>query len=115
MQLFKNDPDAQTVAAGEVIFREGEEGKVLYYIQQGEVELTVNGKPLGTLGEGSIFGEMAIIESGPRSATAKARSDCRLVAVDEKRFLFLVQQTPFFALNVMRTLAKRLREMDARI
>ena len=57
----------------------------------------------------SIFGEMALIDSEPRSATAIAITDVELVPVSEKQFLFLVSQTPYFGLKVMRVLAQRLR------
>ena len=55
---------------------------------------------------------MAMIDGAPRTATAVARSDCKLFPVDEKRFQFLVQQTPYFAIEVMRVLAGRLRRVD---
>jgi len=64
---------------------------------------------LDTLPERSIFGEMALIDNAPRSATAIAATDVKLVPVGEKQFLFLVSRTPHFALNVMRALARRLR------
>ena len=57
----------------------------------------------------TIFGEMALVDGAPRSATAVAMTDVTLVPVSEKQFLFLVSQTPFFALKVMRVLARRLR------
>ena len=58
---------------------------------------------------GGVFGEMAIIDQEPRSATAKAKSNCKLALVNQKRFTLLVQQTPFFALQIMHILADRLR------
>ena len=61
------------------------------------------------------MGEMALIDHGPRSATVTASTDCTLAEIDEKRFLFLVQQTPMFALSVMRLLSQRLRRMNAMI
>jgi CRP-like cAMP-binding protein len=64
---------------------------------------------LETLPQFSIFGEMALIDNAPRSATAIAASDVKLVSVSEKQFLFLISNTPYFALNVMRTMAQRLR------
>jgi len=60
----------------------------------------------------TIFGEMALIDDEPRSATAIAATDVELVPVSEKQFLFLVSQTPYFALKVMRVLATRLRETN---
>ena len=61
------------------------------------------------IGAGGVFGEMALIESGVRSAKAVARTDCALVPIDERRFSFLFQQTPQFALQVMKIMAERLR------
>ena len=63
----------------------------------------------------SIFGEMALIDDEPRSATVIARTDCRLLEVDRRRFEFMVSETPYFALAVMRVMADRLRKANARI
>jgi CRP/FNR family cyclic AMP-dependent transcriptional regulator len=102
----------RTFKTGETIFREGDPATELYVIQSGRVEIRLGNRLLDTLGERSIFGEMALIDAAPRSATAVAASDVTLVPVGEKQFLFLVSQTPFFALNVMRVLARRLRAMN---
>jgi CRP-like cAMP-binding protein len=64
--------------------------------------------------KGGIFGEMSLIDDKPRSATARARTDCELVPIDEGRFLELVHQKPGFALEVMKVMAERLRSMDER-
>jgi CRP/FNR family transcriptional regulator, cyclic AMP receptor protein len=95
--------------AGEVIFKEGELGSEFFVIQNGKVDIQLGNRLLGTLGEYDIFGEMALIDPAPRSATAIAKTDVKLVPVGEKQFLFLVSRTPHFALNVMRVLARRLR------
>ncbi len=73
------------------------------------MEIRLGNRLLDTLPERSIFGEMALIDGAPRSATAVAAIDVKLVPVGEKQFLFLVSRTPYFALNVMRALARRLR------
>ena len=73
------------------------------------MEIRLGNRLLDTLPERSIFGEMALIDGAPRSATAIAATDVKLVPVGEKQFLFLVSRTPYFALNVMRALARRLR------
>jgi CRP/FNR family transcriptional regulator, cyclic AMP receptor protein len=99
----------RTFAAGETIFREGEYGDELYVVRSGNVQIRVADRVIETLGEHSIFGELALIDDAPRSATAVAASDAELVPVGRKQFLFLVTQTPHFALNVMRVLAQRLR------
>jgi len=95
--------------AGEVIFREGDPATELFIVKSGTVEIRLGNRLVGTLPESSIFGEMALIDPGPRSATAVAATDAAIVPVGEKQFLFLVSRTPHFALNVMRVLVRRLR------
>jgi CRP/FNR family transcriptional regulator, cyclic AMP receptor protein len=95
--------------AGDVIFREGDPARELFIIQSGEVEIRLGNRVLETLPQYGIFGEMALIDNAPRSATAVAVSEAKLVAVSEKQFLFLISNTPYFALNVMRVMARRLR------
>ena len=111
--LFARIDNAQEFQANSTIFAEGTPGDVMYVVLDGEVELRVRSEVLEVAGPGDIVGEMALIDAKPRSATARAKSDCRLAPVDERRFLFLVHETPFFALHVMRVLADRLRRMNA--
>ena len=99
----------RTFKAGEVIFNEGDAATELFIIQSGRVVIRLGNRLLDTLEKNEIYGEMALVDSAPRSATAVADTDVTLVPVSEKQFLFLVSQTPFFALNVMRVLARRLR------
>jgi CRP/FNR family transcriptional regulator, cyclic AMP receptor protein len=99
--------------AGDIIFKEGDNGAEFFVIQSGKVAIRLGNRQLGTLGDHDIFGEMALIDTAPRSATAVAATDVKIVPVGEKQFLFLVSQTPHFALNVMRTLARRLRTQNA--
>jgi CRP/FNR family transcriptional regulator, cyclic AMP receptor protein len=100
---------ARSYKAGEVIFREGDPAKELFIVKTGTVEIRLGNRVLDTLPELSIFGEMALIDPAPRSATVVAATDTTIVPVDEKQFLFLVSRTPHFALNVMRVLTRRLR------
>jgi CRP/FNR family transcriptional regulator, cyclic AMP receptor protein len=99
--------------AGDVIFREGEPAQELYIVKSGRVEVRLGNRVLDTLPELSIFGEMALVDHSPRSATVVAATDTTIVPVGEKHFLFLVSRTPHFALNVMRVLAQRLRSANA--
>ena len=100
---------SRSYKAGEVIFREGDPAKELFIVKTGKVDIQLGNRLLDTLPELSIFGEMALIDPAPRSATAVASTDAIVVPVDEKQFLFLVSRTPHFALNVMRVLTRRLR------
>jgi CRP-like cAMP-binding protein len=107
--LTGNNIDALPFKAGSVIFRKGDEARDLFVIKSGEVRIQIGNRTITELGPDSIFGEMALIDNEPRSATATAVTDVELVPVSEKQFLFLVSQTPYFALKVMRVLAQRLR------
>jgi CRP/FNR family transcriptional regulator, cyclic AMP receptor protein len=98
--------------AGDVIFREGDPADELFIVKTGKVEIRLGNRLLDTLPELSIFGEMALIDHGPRSATAVAATDATLVPVGEKQFLLMVSRTPYFALNVMRVLVQRLRSSN---
>jgi CRP-like cAMP-binding protein len=95
--------------AGDVIFKQGDAAEELFIIQSGEVEIRLGNRMLEKISNYNFFGEMALIDSVPRSATAVAVTDVKLIPVGEKQFLFLVSNTPYFALNVMRILARRLR------
>lgn len=115
LRLFRNAPEVIPVPAGGYIFRKGEAAKVMFLIIEGEVDLVLGGKVIETAGEGTFIGEMALIDEEPRSASARVRSDCRVFPIDEERFQSLVRETPFFALQMMKILARRLRTMDALI
>lgn len=111
-ELFANNPDIVRVAAGQPLFSEGDDGHKMYVLTTGTAEVIVNNRVVEQLQHGNIVGEMGIVSPGPRSATVVATSDCEFVAIDEKRFNYLVQQTPFFATQVMRVMAERLRAVN---
>ncbi len=115
LHLFRNAPEVIALGSGEFIFRKGEAAKVMYLIIEGEVDLMLDDTVVETAEEGGFIGEMALIDDEPRSASARARGDCRVFPIDEARFQLLVKETPFFALQMMKTLARRLRKMDALI
>lgn len=112
VELFRSDPDGIRFAGGSTIFSAGDRADAMYVVIEGEVRLSIRGKVVETLGPGGVFGEMSLIDRSPRTATAVALSDCRLAMIPEKRFLFMIQQTPNFALQIMRVIADRLRRMD---
>ena len=113
--LFKNEQNVHSAAAGSPIFAEGTPGDVMYVVLDGQVEISIGGRIIEVAGPGELVGEMALIDASSRSASATAATPCRLAVVNEKRFLFLVQQTPYFALHVMRVLTARLRQMNERL
>jgi CRP/FNR family transcriptional regulator, cyclic AMP receptor protein len=94
IDLFQHSGDALSFSAGTTIFSEGDQPDYAYVVIKGEVELVVNGTGVETVGPGGIFGEMALIEQKPRIASAIAGTDCRIVSIDERQFMFLVHVTP---------------------
>lgn len=112
LDLFRNETEYETYAAGQAIFSEGESGDAMYVVLEGEVELLIKGAVVETLGPGEPFGEMALIDRSPRVGTVVAKTACKLVPIAEKRFLFMVQMTPYFSLDIMKVMAQRLRKMD---
>ncbi len=105
----------------EIVFEQGSIGSEMYLIHRGKVLLSVRQDeteqiPLAVLNPGDFFGEMALVDDSPRSATASAaEDDTELIVMDRSRFLFMVRQQPEFALSLMHTLCRRLRDMDKRL
>jgi len=109
LSLFKFVKDQVTFPAGHVIFKEDETGDIAYVVIEGEVDVTFKGHLLETVGAGGLIGEMALIDAQTRSGTATAKTEVRAVKIDKNRFTFMVQETPMFALEVMKIMADRLR------
>lgn len=112
IHLFKHSPDAFTVEPGAALFREGEPGEVMFAVIDGLVEVRRGDQLIEQIGAGGILGELALIDAAPRAATAIAAVAARVVPIDKKHFMFLVQEHPTFALQVMAVMADRLRNAD---
>ncbi len=112
LELFHGQNHVIKYQAGDLIFEDGDIGENMYVVVEGEVEIFIADKLMSSITIGDIFGEMALIETKPRCATAVAKTPCALVWVDRKRFAELVQQMPMFSVFVMRVLAERLRKMN---
>jgi CRP/FNR family transcriptional regulator, cyclic AMP receptor protein len=111
--VFKAATDTRDVPAGTVIFEAGSSGEEMFGVAEGKVELRLPDGRSVTVGPDETFGEMALVDKSARSATATAVEDCKLAVIDKRRFLFLVHETPTFALQVMSSLAERLRAMQS--
>jgi CRP/FNR family cyclic AMP-dependent transcriptional regulator len=110
--LFKSAEDVVTLKAGEHLFTKGDSANCMYVVLSGELQVGDGNLIFERLSPGTMVGEMGLIDHAPRAATVTAETDCTLAKIDEKRFLFLVQQTPGFALNALRVLSQRLRSMN---
>ena len=110
LEALQTETDQQAFAVGDYIFRQGEIGTYMYVVAEGFVDVSVQGSLVRTMRPGDLFGEMALIDDSPRSADAIAMTDCKVAAIDERQFLFLIHETPMFALQVMTVMADRLRK-----
>jgi len=97
---------------GQVIFSAGDAGREMFIVRTGSVDLRIGDTLLETVEQGGIFGEMALVDPAPRSATAVAGPDCTLVLVDATSFSDLVRQVPGLGLEVMKVMARRLRRTN---
>jgi CRP/FNR family transcriptional regulator len=94
---------------GDVITTEGEPGVGFFVILEGDADVTVGGERRGALGPGDSFGEMALIDEGPRSATVVAVTDLTCLALSAWEFRPFVAEHPDVAWSLLQTLARRLR------
>lgn len=114
-ELFRHDSDSIALPAGQKLFSEGDVANEMYVLLDGEADIIVGNTIVEHSRSGALLGEMALIEECPRTATVVTRTPCRFARITPKRFMFLVQQTPFFSIHVMKTLADRLRGMNQRL
>jgi CRP/FNR family transcriptional regulator, cyclic AMP receptor protein len=120
--FFESAGQEETITAGTVLFSENEKASrfflqraKMYYLLEGEIELVAKGKPVGPPKVGEIFGEMAAISDAPRSATAIAKTACRVISLDDKDFPVALSKKPEFALMMLGMMILRLRAMIARL
>lgn len=106
-------------APGEIVVRQGDEAQCMYVIQEGLADVFVEEDGRETLvdvmGPGEVFGEMAILDPQPRTATVKAKGVLRAITIDKKTFLRRVQEDPTLALSILRSLSTRVKKLDAEI
>src|SRR6266446_5551106 len=122
MEFFRFAGKPKTFAKGGKIFAENQRGfpfllmpNRMYLLLDGEVAVFAKNTPIGTVRPGQIFGEMASIDQGPRSATAVAKSACRVIALDRRQLQTALGKRPEFALMLMSVMIRRLRESIGRL
>ena len=113
--LFRNETDVVALRPGQELFKKGDIGRHMYVVKSGEGQIVDGNHVFETVSAGGILGEMALVSDHTRSAGARATIASIVVPIDEKRFLFLLQQTPFFAIWVMRVMSARLKMMNDRV
>jgi CRP/FNR family cyclic AMP-dependent transcriptional regulator len=112
LSIFANDIDVRDYPAGHRFVSAGDRGEVMFIVTEGAVEISLRSKVLETVHAGGMFGEMALIDRKERSADVIAKTPVKVAQVDQKRFLYLIRNHPFFAIEVMTIMADRLRHFD---
>ncbi len=115
IHLFDKSTHFVVMPTGHVVFNAGDPGDCMYAVIEGTVEISLHGVVIETIEPHGVFGEMALVENRPRSATATVKAEAKLVPIDRNRFMFLVQQTPFFALQLLTIVTERLRRFVEKV
>jgi CRP/FNR family cyclic AMP-dependent transcriptional regulator len=112
--FLRGEPNIRAYKQGHTIFKQGDPGAdCMFAVVEGAVEIELGGVVVERVVPVTVFGEMALIDQRPRSASARAAVDCKLAVIDKKRFLRLVELTPHFALHMMQVVSERLRRASA--
>jgi CRP-like cAMP-binding protein len=114
LQLVARRAEDVRVAAGKVLVNEGETGHEFFVILDGTARVTRRGKRVATLGAGSAFGELALLDKAPRNATVIAETPMELVVLGQREFAGIIDEVPGFARKLLAGMANRLRDADAK-
>ena len=112
LRKVRQSLDEMTAEPGEVLTEEGSAGHEFFFIVKGTAAVKRKGRKVATLGPGKYFGELALLDRGPRSATVVAETDMELLVLEQRHFLGLLDTMPTLARKLLGAMAARLREAD---
>ena len=115
LQKIAKGSDELKVEAGKVLTEQGRSGHEAFVIVSGEAAVEVNGKRLATLGPGAHFGELALLDGQPRTATVTATTDMTVLVISQREFFSLLDEVPGLARKVLTTMAGMVRDLDQRL
>jgi len=112
MRTFARNAGANmSYPGGSVVFNKGDPGSCMYVVQSGVVEMVIGDKVVEVCGANEAIGFMSMVDGAPRSSTARVKEACELSVIDQRRFRFMVDEIPNFALYIMGAMARRIRGM----
>ena len=112
MRMFAQRAGANvTFPAGGVVFNKGDPGSCMYIVQSGVIEMVIGEKVVEVCGPNEAIGFMSMVDGAPRSSTARVKEACELSLLDQRKFRFMVDEVPNFALYIMGAMARRIRGM----
>ena len=108
-QMARNIGATINFGAGSVVFNKGDSGNCMYIVQSGVIEMMIGDKVIETVGANEAIGFMTMVDSSPRSSTARVKDACELTIIDVRSFRFMVDEVPNFAMYIMGVMARRIR------
>jgi CRP-like cAMP-binding protein len=113
MRMFAQRAGASvTYAAGSVVFNKDDPGSCMYVVQSGVIEMVIGDKVVEVCGPNEAIGFMSMIDGARRSSTARVKEACELSLIDQRKFRFMIDEVPNFALYIMGAMARRIRGMS---
>jgi CRP/FNR family cyclic AMP-dependent transcriptional regulator len=113
MRLFAKKAGASfNFPTGSIIFNKGDPGECMYVVQSGVIEMMIGERVVEVCGSNETIGFMSMIDDAPRSSTARVKEACEVSAIDRRKFRFMVDEVPNFALYIMGAMARRIRGMS---
>lgn len=112
LQKIAKASDEISMPAGSLIVDQGQTGREAFIVLDGSVSVKRNGKKVGSLGPGTVVGELSLLDHGPRTATVVCETDCTLLLLDQRHFMGVLDEVPALAHRLLATLAGRIRELD---
>ena len=113
MRMFAQRIGASvTFSAGSIVFNKGDAGSCMYIVQSGLIEMLIGDKVIEICGPNEAIGFMSMVDDAPRSSTARVKETCELSLIDQRKFRFMVDEVPNFALYIMGVMARRIRGMS---
>jgi CRP/FNR family cyclic AMP-dependent transcriptional regulator len=112
MRLFAKKAGANiNFPAGSIVFNKGDPGECMYVVQSGVIEMVIGERVIEVCGANEAIGFMSMIDDAPRSSTARVKEACELSVIDRRKFRFMIDEVPNFALYIMGAMARRIRGM----
>jgi CRP/FNR family transcriptional regulator, cyclic AMP receptor protein len=112
MRMFAQRAGASiSFPAGSMVFNKGDPGNCMYVVQTGMIEMVIGDTVIEVCGPNEAIGFMSMIDSATRSSTARVKEACELSLIDQRKFRFMIDEVPNFALYIMGAMARRIRGM----
>jgi CRP-like cAMP-binding protein len=115
LQRLARASDEVTVKAGHELVRQGDVGREMFILVGGEATAKRNGRKVATLGPGAAFGELSLLDRGPRTATVTADTECTLLVMGAREFSGVLDDVPGISHKLLSSLASRIRDLDAKL